>query len=93
MSALNYFRFQNSEDTLKRYKMHRNRFKNVIRQRKGNFFKKKKEELIRSRSNPLKFWKFIKQARASKRLYDKIKDSEWLEYFKNLLFDNTGKIS
>ena len=87
MSALHYFRFQNSRDTLKRYKMHRNRFKNVIRQKKGNFLKKKKEELIRSRSNPLVFWKLMKQARASKGSYDKIKDSEWLEYFKNLLFD------
>ena len=87
MSAPHYFRFQNSRGTLKRYKMHKNRFKNVIRQKKGNLFKKKKEELIRSRSNPLNFWKLIKQARASKRSYDKIKDSELLEYFKNLLFD------
>ena len=35
----------------------------------------------------MKFWKLIKQARASKRSYDKIKDSNWLEYFKNLLYD------
>ena len=87
MLALHHFRFYNSRDALKRYKMYRNRFKNVIRQKKGNFLKQKKEELIRSRSNPLKFWKLIKQARASKRSYDKIKDSQWLEYFKGLLFD------
>lgn len=87
MLALHHFRFRNSSDALKRYKMNRNRFKNVICQKKGNFLKQKKEELIRSRSNPLKFWKLIKQARASKRSYDKIKDSQWLEYFKGLLFD------
>ena len=91
MSALHQFRFHNSRDSLKRYKMNRNRFKNVIRQKKANFFRRKRDELISSRSNPLKFWKLIKQARASKRSYDKITDGEWLEYFKIYYLIQIGK--
>ncbi|MEW8546755.1 MAG: reverse transcriptase family protein, partial [Candidatus Thiodiazotropha sp.] len=89
MSSLHGFRYYNSVDHLREYKMNRNRFKNVTRSKKANYLKKQKEELINSRSNPTKFWKLIKQTRASKKTYDKIKGSEWHEHFRRLLYDDS----
>ena len=56
--------------------------------KKQIFIREIRKKLISSVSNPLKFWKLIKQARARKQSHDKIKYSEWLEHFKGLLFDS-----
>ena len=84
--ALRYFRRTNDAHDLNNYKQCRGRFKDTLSQKKFDFQKRNREELIESRRNSNLFWKTVKKFRYKDIIPNPIKAGVWVNHFKQLLF-------
>ena len=85
-ALLRLFRLTNLQSDLINYKTNRNAFKNMCKQKKIQYEKLKRDELLNSRKNPSLFWKTIKQCNVKPCSDNSISEKDWLNYFKNLLY-------
>ena len=84
--ALRLFRTENNYQHLNNYKVLRNRFKDVCRQKKQDYQKRNRDELVASRSNMNLFWRTVKKFRFKKpSISNAIKPEQWISHFKDLL--------
>lgn len=63
LRALNGFRSYPSSSNSSEYKSHRNRLKNIVKEKKHRYSVNLKTTLVESRNNPKAFWKNVKKIR------------------------------
>ena len=91
--ALRCFRRTNDINDLNKYKQCRCKFKDSCNQKKLDYQKRNREELIESRRNSNLFWKTVKKFRQKDSIPNTIRADTWVAHFKQLLFiDDLGNL-
>ena len=67
------------------YKIHRNKFKSMCKQKKSKAKKQKRLKLIDSRTDPKMFWSLINSSVEKTQSENYIEHETWYKHFKNLL--------
>ena len=85
LHALNRFRSYPSSSNLSEYKSHRNRLKNIVKEKKHRYSVNLRTTLVESRNDPKAFWKNVKKIRNRSITPNKISVESWFNHFKDLL--------
>ena len=92
--ALRYFRQSNTTENLNKYKELRTKFKDTCKQKKSDYQRQNREELIESRKNSNLFWKTFKKFRYKAPQINHIQPGQWVDHFTKLLYtDNLGNLT
>ena len=65
--ALDGLRSYPSPVNLKEYRYHRNRLKNILKEKKHAYTESQKQKLLESRNDPKTFWKNVQNIREKKK--------------------------
>ena len=87
-AKLRKFRLSKTECDFREYVNHRNIYKTLTRAKRLSFERERRNELIKQRKNPSKFWKLIKDAKPGNSNVT-IPIVEWFDYFRDLFSSKT----